>query len=85
MADKSQKTEFLQQMTTDKMTEMNSKFEAELSAKDDQITMLFKQNEAILQTLTKLSETKHEKRKILHPQNKTQLAAKGTQNAQFDT
>ena len=60
-ADTTKKEEYAQQMSSDTMAEMNTKFEAKLTAKDKQITMFFKQNEAILKTLTRLSLQKAEK------------------------
>ena len=52
-----QKAEYLQQMSTtnETMANMNTKFQQQLSAQDDQIAALFKQNEAILEVLAKLS------------------------------
>ena len=47
-------------MSSDTMAEMNTKFEAKLTAKDEQIAMIFKQNEAILKTLTRLSQESNE-------------------------
>ena len=55
--DTAQTTEYLQQMsaTNETMANMNTKFQQQLTAKDDQISQLFKQNEAILKALAKLS------------------------------
>ena len=52
-----QKAEYLQQMSTtnEMMANMNTKLQQQLSAKDNQIAALFKQNEAILEALAKLS------------------------------
>ena len=71
-ADAAQKQEYAQQMSssTETIAEMNTKFEAKISAKDEQIAMLFKQNEAILRTLTRLSQTSNDEEKEDPPPKK---------------
>jgi hypothetical protein len=71
-ADAAQKQEYAQQMSssTETIAEMNTKFEAKISAKDEQIAMLLKQNEAILRTLTTLSQTNKDEEKENAPPKK---------------